>query len=204
MEISVDGNPREVCVLPATVGKLISDIRNDLLDGSRVLLSYSLDGRIVDSEYEREISGMSPGAFKILTLETADPKALCLATLDELRNHIQPIIDESARISELIDTGRDAQALGRIAPCVEVWGAIVKAIHNIAQLMQVETDKVSANDETLSEGLGALVELLQMIKNHMEARDLVSLRDAMKHEMPEVARRIAAHLDALSGQVAAK
>jgi hypothetical protein len=204
MEISVDGSPRNTHVIPATIGTLIADLKNDLLDDGRVILSLTLDGRTVDGEYEKEVAGMSPGVFGRFSVETADQKTLCLATLDEVAHHIQPIIDESARIAELIDTGNEAQAFGRIGPCVEVWGAIVKAVHNIAQLMQVDMMSVAACDETLSSALKGLVELLQSIKNHVDARDLVALRDVMKHQMPEVAKRIAAQLDALSNQVAAK
>lgn len=204
MQISVDGSIRESHPLPATMGKLISDIKNDLLSSGRVALSFSLDGRVVDSEYEKEIAAMPPGTFRELSVEAADPKALCLATLAEVANHIQPIIDESARIADLIDTGKEAQALGRIAPCVEVWGAIVKAVHNITQLMQVDTREITASGESLSDTLRRLVELLQSVKNRVDARDMVGVRDAMKHEMPDVARRTAAQLESLTSRVAAK
>jgi hypothetical protein len=159
---------------------------------------------VVDSEYEKQITSSSPSSFGELAVETADPKTLCMATLGEVCNHIQPIIEESARIAELIDTGKEAQALGRIAPCVEVWGAIVKAVHNIAQLMQVDMASVSTGQESLSATLRGLVDLLQAIKNHLDARDMVSIRDTMKHEMPDMALRVSAQLEALSSQVATK
>jgi len=204
MEISVDGNRRDVSEQPATMGKLISRIKNDVLAGGRIVLAIEVDGHAVDADYEREIHDRPVGDFRKVSVETADPKTLCLATLEEVSHHIAPIIDESARISDLVDTGKDTQAFARIVPCIEVWGAIVKAVHDIAALMQVEMDQVATNDESLSESLRALVELLQRIKDSMEARDLVGVRDAMKHEMPEVADRIAAQLEALSSLVAAK
>jgi hypothetical protein len=204
MHISVDGTRREAEALPETIGGLISGLKSDLLADGKVVLSVSVDGRVADAEYQREIADRPAADFGEVSVETADPKALCLATLEEVRNHIQPIIDESGRISELIDTGKEAQALGRIIPCVEVWGAIVKAVHNIAQLMQVDINEVATSDEALSETLRSLVDLLQSIRNHMESRDLVSIRDVMKHEMPEVARRVGAQLEGLSNLVAAK
>ncbi len=204
MQVTIDGTPRETNGLPSSIGRLISELKSDLLAAGKVVLSVSIDGKVIDAQYEREISTLPVDSFTELCVETADPKSLCLATLDEVRNHVQPIIDESARISDLIDSGRQTQALGRIIPCIEVWGAIVKAVHNIAQLMQVNTAEVSAGQETLSDTLRALVDLLQSIKNHMDSQDMVSLRDAMKHEMPDVARRIGAQLESLSALVSAK
>lgn len=204
MEISVDGNRRDVSEQPATMGKLISRLKSDILATGRVVLSMEVDGRAVDADYEKRIQERLVEEFSEILVETADPKELCLATLDEVANHIQPIIDESARISDLVDTGKDTQAFGRIVPCIEVWGAIVKAVHDITQLMQVDMNQVATDDETLSDCLRALVGLLQKIKDSMDARDLVAVRDAMKHEMPEVADRIATQLEALSSLVAAK
>lgn len=204
MKITIDGNASQTRSASVTIGKLLSDVKNEVLESGRVVLSLCLDGRVVDSDYERQVAMSPPSSFGELTVETADPKALCLATLGEVCNHIQPIIEESARIAELIDTGREAQALGRIAPCVEVWGAIVKAVHNIAQLMQVDMESVSTGQESLSGTLRGLVELLQSIKNQLDARDLVSIRDTMKHEMPDMARRVSGQLEALSSQVATK
>jgi len=204
MEISVDGNRRDVASMPATMGDLISDLKCELLDSGRVVLSLAVDGRAVDARYENEIAGRPVSDFQGITLSTADPKTLCLATLEEVANHIQPIIDESARISELIDQGRHSQAMGRIMPCLEVWGAVITAIHNIAQLMQVNLDEVSTGEESLTDSIRALVSVMQSIKAAMDSRDLVSIRDALKHEMPETAHRIAAQLDALSNMVAAK
>jgi hypothetical protein len=89
-------------------------------------------------------------------------------------------------------------------PCLEVWGAVTTAIHNIAQLMEVNMDEVSTGEESLTDSIRALVTVMQSLKAGMDARDLVSIRDTLKHEMPETADRIAAQLDALSNVVAAK
>jgi hypothetical protein len=203
MQISVDGAQRETDVSPGTMGRLISNIKSDLLATGKVVLSLSVDGRAIDAEYERQICELPVEKFGELSVETADSKKLCLATLDEVHHHIAPIIDEAVRISDLLDAGKQEQALGRVISCTEVWGAIVKAVHNIAQLMQIDIDQVRAGDQSLRETLRSVVALLQTIKNHMDSRDFVGIRDTMKHEIPEVAKRFDAQLTALSRMLSA-
>jgi hypothetical protein len=182
----------------------LSDIRRDVLSSGRIVCAISLDGNAIDAQYEESIAEESVENFGGLIIETADPKTLCLATLEEVAHHILPIVEESARISELIDSGKEVQALGRIVPCMEVWGAIVKAVHDIAQLMDVDMDDIASEDESLSQSLRSLVDLLHNIKSAMDAHDMVTIRDAMKHEMTAFAKRVSTQLEALTSLVAAK
>jgi len=204
MEISVDGVAREVPALHGTMGGLIGELKKDVLSQGRVVLAVSVDGRDMALKAQGEIAGRRVDEFSTLSVKTADPRELCLATLEEVSNHIQPIIDEAGRIAELIDQGKEAQALGRIVPCLEVWSAIVRAAQNISELMQVDLNGVTANNESLPESVRALVGLLGELKAGMDARDFVAVRDAMKNRMPEVSGRIAVQLDALFAAVSAK
>ncbi len=204
MNVHIDGICQDPDTQAVTIGRLLSDIRRDALSSGRIVCGISLDGNAVDTQYERCVSEQSVENFSELVVETADPKTLCLATLGEVARHILPIIEESGRIGDLIDSGKEVQALGRIVPCMEAWGAIVKAIHDIAQLMEVDMDEIAAEDESLSQSLRSLVELLQSIRSAMDARDMVTIRDAMKHEMTAFAKRVNTQLEALTSLVAAK
>jgi hypothetical protein len=204
MEISVDGSPRQAPAAATTMGPLLAALKEDVLATGRVVLSVQIDGHEADAKKQADVADASVGEFSNLRLQTADPKALCIATLEEVANHIQPIVDEAGRIAELIDTSKETQAMTRIGPCLDVWAAIIRAVQNIAELMQVRLAEVATEQETLPASIEALVGVLEELKASVNARDFVSTRDIMKNRMPEVSRRIAAQLGALLAAVAAK
>lgn len=204
MEVSVDGARLDIASRPITIGTLIRDAKETVISRGRVILSVSIDGREMDAEAEREIADKPVTGFRRLVLETAHPRDLCIETLQEVARHIQPVIDEGARISELIDTGKEKAAFDRIVPCLEVWAAILSAMQKVATLMDIDIAKISADGESLPEGVKGVIGFLQGMRDALAERDLVSVRDALKHQMPQVARRMTAQVEALSAAVAAK
>ena len=204
MQIKVDGKNQEDKFSAKTAGKLLSEMRQAVTSAGRVITSIEVDGKELSQAEEKKMASARVKEFNLIEVRTAEPRELCLATLQEVGRHIQPIIDESARIASLIDTGKEVQAFERILPCLEVWSAILAAVQKIAALMQVDVKQISSAQEPLSESVGALVRFLQCLKTSIDGQDLVAVRDAMKHEMPEVAARISAQISALSAAISSK
>lgn len=203
MEISVDGLNLTLDDPPPTVGRLIDDLKNRTARSNRVILSIRLDGDDLDPPAQRRIADRPLDEFASLEVETADAKSLCVATLEEAGRHIQPVIDEAGRIGELIDQGKEADALGRMAPCLEVLGTIVAAVEKVSILLELDLNEVAFEGASLADIIGRLSEFLRDLKSSIDARDLVAARDSMKHELPEVASALEQHLSALSSAVAA-
>lgn len=204
MEISIDGRTREVEDLPDTIGKLIIGLKNAVGQANRVVLSVSLDGQRIDADGQRRIADRRPGEFSSVSLETADAKVLCLATLEEAAKHIEPVVDEASRIGDLIDAGKDDEALRRIVPCLEVWSTIISAVEKVGILLEIDLDKVATDEATLNAVIEDLAEFLRGLKASVDTHDLVAIRDRMKHEMPEMGARISSQLAALSSVITAK
>lgn len=202
MEIQVDGSRQEVQPLPATIGQLVSELRGAVTTAGKVVISVTVDGREMNEGEEVRISAQPVEEFANVSVLTAEPRVLCIETLEEVSRHVEPVIDECNRIADLIDAGKEAPAFERIVPCMEVWGAILGAVQKIAVLMEIDLENVGTEDETLTDSVTALVSFLQSLKGRIDSHDLVSVRDAMKHEMPEIADRISRQLTALSTAIA--
>lgn len=203
MEISIDGERREVALLPATIGTLIDELKTSVGQDDRVVLSVSVDGKEMDICRQQEIADTPAGQFGSVEIETADAKVLCRATLEEAGRHIQPVVDEASRVAELLDAGKDTEAFSRILPCLEVWSTIMAAVEKVAILLELDIREVTTGEASLPEVIQELAEMLRDLKEGIDARDLVAVSDAMKHEMPEVAGKLSEQLAALCSTIAA-
>lgn len=204
MKILVDDKRQDMRPLPKTMGNLIADLRTAVTNAGRIVLTISVDGRELSEDEERKIGPEPITRFGAVAVATSEPRALCLSILEEVGRHIQPIIDECDRIASLIDSGKELPALERILPCIEVWGTILATVQKVSGLMQVNINEVSTDKEALSEAVAGLVRLLQSLKASIDSHDMVSVRDAMKYEMPEIAKRISGQVQALSAAISAK
>jgi len=203
MEISVDGRARRLDKLPDTIGELIDDLRESTIENERVILGVRVDGEDLDIAAQRRVASRPAADFSSIEVETADAKTLCIATLEEAGRHIQPVVDESLRISELIDAGRSEESLSRIIPCLEVWGTLIAAVQKVAVLLELDLNEVVTEEVTLAEVVSQLAEVLRALKANIDAHDFVAVRDSMKYEMPEVAGKLDRQLEALSSAVSA-
>ena len=203
MDISVDGHVQPLNPLPRTIGVLLDELRTSAAREHRVILSVRVDGADVDINAQRRIATEPTSRFSAVAVETADAKSLCVATLDEASRHIQPVIDEAARLSDLLDAGRESEALARISPCLEILGTIIAAVEKVSILLELDLHEVAHDGSTLAEVVGRLTDFLRDLKKSIEDRDLVAVRDSMKHELPGVADSLAQQLTALSSVVAA-
>jgi len=203
MEISVDGRTRRLDKLPDTIGELIDDLRESTIENERVILGVRVDGEDLDIAAQRRVASRPAADFSSIEVETADAKTLCIATLEEAGRHIQPVVDESLRISELIDAGRSEESLSRIIPCLEVWGTLIAAVQKVAVLLELDLNEVVTEEATLAEVVSRLAEVLRSLKANIDAHDFVAVRDSMKYEMPEVAGKLDRQLEALSSAVSA-
>jgi hypothetical protein len=204
MKILVDGKRQDMRPLPKTMGNLIADLRTAVTNAGRIVLKVSVDGRELSEGDEAKIASHPISGFGTVAVATSDPKTLCVSTLEEVSRHIQPVIDECERIANLIDAGKELAALERILPCIEVWGAILATVQKVSILMHVNVSEVSADNEGLSEAIAGVGRLLGGLKTSIDSHDIVSVRDAMKYEMPEIAKRVAGQIQALSAAIAAK
>lgn len=203
MEISVDGHQRRLREIPETIGELIDELKESIIEEDRVILGVCVDGTELDIAAQRDIARKASVDFSSVTIATADARELCVATLEEAARHIQPVVDESLRVSELIDAGRKEEALSRIIPCVEVWSTLIAAVQKVSILLELDLNEVVADDATLAEVIGELAEILRALKANIDAHDTVAVRDAMKFEMPEIAGKLDRQLEALSSAVSA-
>jgi hypothetical protein len=203
MDISVDGEKRPFDNPPETIGGLIDEVKTRAARSTRVVLSIRVDGADLDVAAQKRIAQSPICDFSSLAVETADAKSLCVATLEEAGRHIQPVIDEAERIGELIDQGKDGDALGRMAPCLEVLGTIVAAVEKVSILLELDLNEVAFEGASLADIITRLSDFLRSLKSSIDARDLVAARDSMKHELPEIASALEQQLSALSSAVAA-
>ena len=203
MQVLVDGQAHAFDSMPVTIGGLLKEIRSSVVSQNRVILSINLDGAEMVAPAQVNAAGTPSANHSMLEVVTADARELCAATIEEAARHISPVVDESLRIADLIDAGKEEEALTRIATCLEVWGTIMAAVEKVCMLLGLKLEEVSHRDTTLADDIAGLAGFLQTLQSAIEARDLVGVRDTMKHEMGDVADRLENQLSALCTVVSA-
>ena len=201
MDILIDGENRTVETLPKTMGELIGDLKDAAGRTDRVVLSVSVDGSEMDMTAQEGIAGRPVDDFSSVELGTADSKLLCSATIDEASRHISPIIDEAGRIAALLDEGKDDDARLRIVPCLGVLSMIIAAVEKVSILLSLDLSGISNNGVSMGDVIAELASFLQALKIAIDSGDFVAVRDAMKHELPEIAQKLEEQLAGLSRTV---
>lgn len=204
MEISVDGSIRQLDSPPETIGQLILQLKAEVSDTHKMVLSVSLDGAEIDLARQHEIAASPASDFSRLEFETTDGRLLCIATLEEAEKHIQPVLEEAARIADLLDAGKEAEAFSRILPCLAIWSTLIAAIQKCAALMDLDLATVCSGDTSLNDVVARLTDFLADLKSNIDAHDLVAVRDGMKFEMPEIAQMLSDQLSTLCSVVSSK
>ena len=203
MEIAVEGVGCTLDPLPDTIGLVIDVLKSNAARQGRVVLSVRIDGADTNMAGQQQLADRPSEDFSQIEMVTADAKELCVATLEESARHIPPVVEEAERVSDLIDAGEETKALQRLAPLLEVWSTLVAAVEKVSFLLELDLNEVADDGVSLADVIHELSVFLQHLKAGIDSRDLVSVRDSMKHEMPAIAEKLNGQLTALCSAVSA-
>jgi len=122
-------------------------------------------------------------------LTSADPKALAISTLHQVREHLPNATALHEQAAECLQADNPTEALKHIAAAIEVWMQTQEAVLGSARVVGLGLDEVTVEGEPMTAFTDELIQQLHNLKDLIGAQDTVALADALAYEWPAVVHR---------------
>ncbi|MCZ6815904.1 MAG: hypothetical protein O7F76_04295 [Planctomycetota bacterium] len=172
----------------STVQRLIDAARTRLDGSGRLLITLRCnDVEVSPADLERILS-QPVSDFGRLDLLSEEPKPIVLEILKHSRQALSESFALSREASEALSAGDSATAMSRLIDSVDCWSQVHEAVANGGRLLNVNFDAVRIGERPISDWLKDLATRLRDLKQALETRDNVMLRDLLKYEFDETLR----------------
>jgi len=197
MAIFLDDEP--VQLSGDNLGELIVSATRQLADEGRVVVEVMLDGNVLNAE-ELGKSQHEAMTDSEVRLTSADPSALAVATLCQVRDQLPLASSLHEQAAESLQQDNPADALKLLAEAISVWMQTQEAVLGSAGVVGLGLDEVKVGDEPMSGFTDELIKQLHGLKDLITAGDTVALADTLAYEWPPIVDR----WDALIGELIQK
>jgi hypothetical protein len=181
-----------------TVGQVLSHVAR----ANRLVVNVLIDGQEPDLDQMPRVRAV-PLTGRTVYVETADPKEMAIAVLDEVTAHLTEADTYRTEAVEALAANQHPRAMQKLNACLGIWQHAHESVLKTAQLLRLDLAQAYANAQPISELLTSFADQLRTIKSALENRDFVSLSDTLAYEMTETTDRWSAAIAALRDAVVA-
>ena len=180
-----------------SLGQLLDAARKRLGDeGGRVVVEIALDGRKLDDQqitdrHDEDVSGVS------VALTSADPKALAVETLEQVRGRLHDAEADQKDAADLFQRDQTQNALHKVGESIEAWLQVQQAVLHSTMLLGIDLDEVQVDGEPAHALTTQALERLNDVKECIQAGDTVALADSLEYEWPQTTAKWHTLLDTL-------
>ena len=162
----------------------------------RVVVEILLDGEKLDPDTlaARSADDMTS---RELRLTTADPAALAVDSLEQVRGRLADASTLQKQAAELLQQDRPQEGYEKIAASVAAWLQVQQAVLHAPMLLGLNLDQLEVAGRPAHACTQEALEQLQNVKELLERQDPVGLSDALAYEWPELTDRWFELIDAL-------
>ena len=194
MAIFLDDEPVQ---LPGeNLAELITSATRHLSDDGRVVVEVMIDGSVLDADGMNQRKD-SPLGDNEVRLVSADPSALAVSTLHQVRDQLPQASSLHEQAAEYLQQDKPEEALKLLAESIGVWMQTQEAVLGSAGVVGLGLDEVKVDEVPMSDFTDELIKSLHELKDLIIAGDTVALADALAYEWPPIVER----WDALIGEL---
>jgi len=194
MAIFLDDEP--VQLSGVNLAELISSASKHLSDDGRVVVEVMIDGSVLNADDMNQRKD-APLEDTEVRLVSADPSALAVSTLHQVREQLPQASSLHEKAAEHLQQDNPEEALKLLAESIGVWMQTQEAVLGSAGVVGLGLDEVKVDDEPMSDFTDELIKSLHELKDLIIAGDTVALADALAYEWPPIVER----WDALIGEL---
>jgi hypothetical protein len=185
MSVTIDDHPLAADTLGlTTVGQVLSHVAK----ANRLVVNMLIDGEEPDLGRMATVRAV-PLVGRTVYVETADPREMALAVLDEVEHHLAEGDTYRCEAVEALSASQQSRAMQKLNACFGIWQHAHESVVKTAQLLRLDLTQTYAGGQAISELLVAFADQLRSIKGALESRDFVSLSDTLAYEMNETTDR---------------
>lgn len=184
MEIIVDGQAR-----PVTSGgdqrfkALFDSIAASAAASKRVVVSISLDGKILSRVRQAELGPQPTPSTGRLEIVTANPYRLSIETLDGVAGLIGQVQELHELAAQQVIAAKYQDAMKSLDQCFECWLILVNAVKDVANTVSVDLRSVKLEGEPADARVRKVQDALVKFKEAFEKKDAVRLGDIAQYEL---------------------
>ncbi len=197
MPIFLDDEP--VQLAGASLAELIASATQRLADDGRVVVEVMMDGNVLTAD-EMSQRKDSPLEEAEVRLTSADPGALAVSTLYQVREQLPQATSLHEQAAEYLQQDNPQEALKTLADVIGVWMQTQEAVLGSAGVVGLGLDQVKVGEEPMSDFTDELIKQLHELKDLIVSGDMVALADTLAYEWPPIVDR----WDALIGELIQK
>ena len=198
MSVTIDHEPLAAEELGfRTVGQVLSHLQSD----NRLVTNLLIDGEEPDLD-RIGLVRQSPLTGHTLFIETADPREMALAVLDEVGQQLHEADRLKDDAVELLRRDRAFHAMEKLSGWFGAWQVGQESILKVSQLLRIDLNRIDVDGRPLRELLDEFAAQLRQIKSALEDRDFVTLSDTLTYEATRSSAQWRAALDAVRDSIA--
>jgi hypothetical protein len=187
MQILVDGTDvREDFVEGTSVEHALRQVQAHLGTPSRLVIGIRCNGRDIPSDELPAILRSPVAEVTQLEVFTSTVEGLVVGAMQQASLSLQESEANCRQVAELLAGGKTTEGIRLLGVCLGAWQQIHEAVAKSIQLLSLDAECLTINDEPLARIIGRPKEVLMQIKQALHAHDHVLLADVLQYEFGEV------------------
>lgn len=198
MIVTLDGQKLDHTFDPAASLQDVIAQARAAVAAERLIISVALDGRPASTEILNQALA-APAAYGQVDLQSADRTQIAHEVFSGLAAEFAVFDERFNSLADEVSGGDVASAMNDVGRFVELWQNCYRALTECSALLGRDLTAHEHGGRTVKTALDELVEKLKLVREALEAHDMVLLADLLRYELPPVAQQWTRLLDALAG-----
>ena len=171
--------------LGTALGAVLDAAGKRLSATGRVVVEVQLEGKTLGADAlagQRELNL----AGSELRIYSADPRELAISTLVAVREQLAEGRTAQVEAADLFQQDQFGPAMKRLGQAMEIWNHTPEALMKSAMILNFTEQQIAPDGRTLSRLSSDLLASLRNLRDLIDAKDTVSLADALAFEWPQI------------------
>ena len=184
MEIFVDNEPycpREPA--PVTVDQLIAQIRPELSDNDRMIVTIACDQKEIPEHEIDEVLSREIAAYRRLDFTTATVPELATGAMQTAMTILSATRTKQTEAIELLSKDRNEEAINVLSECITGWVQTHDTVVKTVSLVGLNIDDLTHDGKNVVASLNEVAHHWTQLKECLAAGDYVLLNDLLQYEI---------------------
>jgi len=169
-----------------TLENALRQVQANLPKPGRLVVAIRCDGRDISGDELTDLLRLPLMKYSRLEVFTSSVGELVIGAMHQAAQSLQESESSCRRVGELLAEGKTTEGVRLLGECLRFWQQIHEAVGKSIQLMRLDVDAMTINDEPFINVFGKPKEVLTQVKQALEAQDHVLLADVLQYEFTDV------------------
>ncbi|MGB2985358.1 MAG: hypothetical protein WBE26_05695 [Phycisphaerae bacterium] len=187
MDVFVDDKRvDETFVGDGAIEDALRHVQSNLCAPDHLVVGIRCDGQDITGDTMVTTLRKCASSFGRLDVFTGARETLVTEAMDQASACLTDTADACQRVAELFTEGKTVEAAEQLGECLNVWQQIHEAVAKSLEMLQLDPEKITINDEPMIELIRRPKETLLQVRDALRIQDYVMLADILQYEFREV------------------